>query len=97
MKNMGPKDYYGNILQEGDYISYPARQGSNLFVRTAKILKIGEKEDLVTKKNKAVLSVLTVTKPNHSIKTTITCPWRAILLPKPYVQNSQEHYHLLEK
>jgi len=33
-------DQYDEIIKEGDYITYPSRQGSTLYMRTAIIKKI---------------------------------------------------------
>lgn len=39
-----PKDAYNETIGIGDYISYPVRKGSDMFIRTAKVKDLYEKE-----------------------------------------------------
>jgi hypothetical protein len=49
------RDQHGNYILEGNYIAYPGRKGSSLFMRTAKVLEItkrklpGEREENILK------------------------------------------------
>ena len=87
------KDMFGNLIQEGDYIAYPGRQGSDLFVRIGKVHKLASRTLYGGLQKQHVLKVTTCY-PNGELKpTTISEFHRATILPKSYVQNSK--YHLL--
>ena len=104
---MNPVDMYGNIIEPGDFISYPVRTGSATYVRTAKVRGIRQKKNREDKV-RSVLDVTVAIVPRwwervgnwqEKIvlkKTTVFLPHRATVLPKSYVQKDPRYNKLME-
>lgn len=99
-------DMYRNRIQAGDYIAYPVRQGSDTYMRTAKVLAVRQRE-LPGEKPEVVLSVAMAKAPRDwerkagnwdtkVVKTTVSTPHRATILPKSYIQNDRRYACLLD-
>ncbi len=99
-------DMYRNRIQAGDYIAYPCRQGSNTYMRTAKVLAVKERS-LAGEKPETVLSVAMAKAPRDwerkagnwdtkIVKTTVSVPYRTTVIPKAYVQNDKRYACLLD-
>jgi hypothetical protein len=96
------RDMYGNEIQAGDYINYPVRRGSATYMRTAKVLEVRTRKNHLDK-DECVLSVAVALAPRWSEwkghgtpdtrikKTTVSCPFRATIVPKPYIQNDPRY------
>ena len=95
-------DMFGNQIQPGDYINYPVRTGSNLYMRTAKVKKITVKDE------QSVLHVAMAKAPRslqrklgylttEVINTVVNNSRRATIIPKAYVQNDSRYACLLEQ
>jgi len=107
--NTRVKDMFGNIIQAGDYISYPGRQGSSIWNRVAKVKKIRYRKSYLNYQdtlelggtNTPVIDVVTALetysdKPAELKNVTVSEFHRAIVLPKAYVQNDPRFTQLLE-
>ena len=100
------RDMFYNRIQVGDYISYPARKQNDMFMRTAKVLKIKERT-LNGEKPEIVLSVAMAKAARHYeravgiwktkiVKTTVSVPFRTTVLPKAYIENDRRYACLLD-
>jgi len=99
-------DAYRNRIQAGDFIVYPVRKTSDTYVRTAKVLAVVERQ-LEGEKPEMVLKVAMAKAPRawerragnwdtKIVKTTVSVPHRATVLPKSYVQNDRRYACLLD-
>lgn len=104
-KTINAYDMYRNLIQAGDYIAYPVRTGSDTYMRTAKVLAVKERT-LEGEKPEVVLSVAMAKAPRDwerkaglwetkVVKTTVSVPYRATVIPKSYVQNDRRYSCLL--
>lgn len=106
--NVRIRDMFSNIIMSGDYIAYPGRQGSDTYMRTAKVLSVNEEVDAYGDKDGYSLSVAVAMAPRWEerktnpyaktriVKTKITEFHRATVLPKSYIQNDKRYRCLLE-
>jgi hypothetical protein len=86
-------DQYGNSIEAGDYITYPVRRGSDLYVQTGRVLRVDTRLRRVSKGNfeeEVVLRVAANSPSDFDLlrKVTISRPDRTVVLPKSYVQNT---------
>lgn len=76
-------------------------------MRTAKVLDVRSRISVVDKKSEVVLSVAMAKAPRANerrngnwdtkvVKTTMSTPYRATIIPKAYVQNDRRYSCLLE-
>lgn len=96
------RDLYGNEIQTGDYICYPCRRGSDIYMRTAKVLGVQTKKNHLDK-DVVTLQVAVAIAPRWSEwngkgtpntrirRTTVSCPYRATIVPKPYIQRDPRY------
>jgi hypothetical protein len=90
-------DMFANVIQAGDYINYPGRRGSDTYVRTAKVLNVVERR-LEGESPEMVLKVAMAKydgKITKIVKTTVSSPYRATVVPKSYIQNDYRYNCLL--
>jgi hypothetical protein len=104
---MAPRacDMYGNEIQAGDYINYPCRQGSSMWMATAKVLSVETEKnymdrDVVFLKAAVALYDAFDTNSNTTFgsrvrKVKISCFERATILPKPYFQKDPRYSALI--
>ena len=88
-----PVDMYGQEIWTNEYINYPVRQGSDIYMRTAKVIRIRDRNDYLGVP-KVVLDVAVAITPNRIRRVTVSCPHRATILPKEYIE-SDKHYSIL--
>jgi hypothetical protein len=107
--NKKVRDMFGNIITPGDYIVYPCRQGSDTYMRTAKVQDVTTR-DLEEEGSETVLKATTCIPPRYIErkanpnwrkevllrKTTISQFCRATIVPKAYIQNDSRYKQLLE-
>lgn len=101
-KMVKARDLYGNEIQAGDYINYPVRRGSDTYMRTAKVLGVSTRKNHLDK-DEVVLNVAVAIAPRWSDwqgkgtpntrikKTTVSCAYRATIVPKPYIQRDPRY------
>ena len=106
--NKRVRDMFSNIITPGDYITYPGRKGSSTYMRTAKVLKINQKNNPHKDTIDYSLSVAVAMAPRwherkgnpeaktEVVNTTITEFHRATIVPKSYIQNDKRYNCLLE-
>jgi hypothetical protein len=99
-------DMFRNIIQPGDYITYPLRKKSDIYCRTAKVLDVVERR-LEGEKSETVLKVAMAKAPRaherrvlpwpHTkiVKTTVSAVHRTTVVPKSYIQNDNRYACLL--
>lgn len=85
-------DQYGNSIEAGDYITYPVRRGSELYVQTGRVLLVDSRLRRVSKgkfEEEVVLRIVANSPNNYGAlrKVTISRPDRTVVLPKSYVQD----------
>jgi hypothetical protein len=96
------RDMYGNEIQAGDYICYPCRRGSDMYMRTAKVIGVTTKKNHLDKDVTTLQVAVAIAPrwsewegkgtPNTRIRrTTVACPYRATIIPKPYVQRDPRY------
>lgn len=100
-------DMFRNIIQPGDYITYPQRKRSDTYCRTAKVLEVVERQ-LEGESPEMVLKVAVALAPraNERIgkewpptkikKVTVTATHRTTVVPKSYIQNDRRYTCLLD-
>ena len=93
-------DMFGNRIQTGDYINYPGRSGSSLYMRTAKVLNVKTRL-LAGGVPEIILSVAMALhdvggKKTQVTKTTLSVPVKTTVLPKAYVENDKRYACLLD-
>jgi len=99
-------DMYRNVIQAGDYINYPVRKKSDTYMRTAKVLKLRKRQLNNESQPTVVLDVAMAKSPRHFerragnwgtkiIRTTVSLPHRATIVPKSYIQNDRRYNCLL--
>ena len=105
-KMRNPIDMYGYRHQEGNYINYPVRQGSDTYMRTAKVLRVRERNNHLDNPE-MVLDVAVAIAPRawerkgdwqkniRIVKTTVSCPYRATILPEKYIKSDKRYSILL--
>lgn len=109
--NKKVRDMYGNYIQPGDYISYPARQGKDMYVRTGRVLEI-DRRQLNEKPAEDTLHLAVAYPPRWDIRKYLPADqWdvkirkitigrnsinRSTILPKSYIQNDSRYDCLLE-
>jgi hypothetical protein len=109
--NKKVRDMYGNYIQPGDYISYPARQGKDMYVRTGRVLEV-DRRQLNEKPAEDTLRLAVAYPPRWDIRKYLPADqWdvkirkitigrnsinRSTVLPKSYVQNDSRYNRLLE-
>lgn len=97
---------FGTFITAGDYIVYPCRKKSDTYMRTAKVITVRERENHLEEKE-IVLDVVMAKKPRHFQraagihettlhKTTVSRPFRCVVVPKHQIQNDRYYKHLLE-
>lgn len=100
-KKLKTKDMFGTLITAGDYIVYPCRKKSDIYMRTAKVLRVRERENHLEEKE-IVLDVVMAKKPASGInettlhKTTVSRPFRSLVVPKHQIQNDKYYKYLLE-
>jgi len=104
LRMRNPIDMYGNKIYAGQYINYPVRKGSNTYMRTAKVLNVRERNSHLDKPQ-MVLDVAVAIAPRHwerannknweqdveVRKVTVSCPYRATILPEDYVKSDRRY------
>lgn len=98
---------FRNIIQPGDYITYPIRKGSDTYSRTAKVLEVVDRQ-LEGERPETVLKVAMARAPRASerkgndwpatkiVKTTVSAIHRTTVVPKSYIQNDRRYACLLD-
>jgi len=99
-------DMFRNRIQAGDYINYPCRSKSDLYMRTAKVIEINTRQ-FPGEKAETILKVALAKAPRYFeradgnwdtkiVKTTISVPHRTTIVPKSYIQNDKRYSCLLD-
>jgi hypothetical protein len=95
-------DMYGNEIQSGDYINYPVRKGASTYMRTAKVLSVDSRKDPMGRVEN-ILHVAVAIAPRWEdwkgkgtpntrvVKAVVSRPYRATIIPKPYVQRDPRY------
>ena len=94
------KDMYGNEIKTGDYINYPGRYSSSIYMRTAKVLNIETKMDSYNKEFILIHVVVLLDFEEGQVKprikkTSIYCLDRTTIIPKSYVENDLRYATLV--
>ena len=75
-------DIYGTVIQPGDYINYPVRQSSSMWMTTAKVLEV--------KDNKLKVAALIEEWQNTKVRTVyVSAIERVTILPKSYAHRAR--------
>ena len=99
-----PIDMYGKTIFEGCYINYPVRRGSDTYMRTARVLKVRERNNHLDNPE-VVLDVAVAIAPRawerknnpnweddiKIRKVTVSRPYRATVLPPVYVEKDKRY------
>ena len=102
---MEPRDMFGNVIEELDYINYPVRKKNDTYMRTAKVLRIRER--ITDHKKETVLDVAMAKAPrwwerkngDHETKirkVVVSNPHRCTVVPKYYIANDKRYDLLLK-
>ena len=93
-KRSYPVDMFGNYILPGNYITYPGRKGSSIYMRTAKVLEIEEKDGYYDNKE-IIIKIAVAIEPDRIIKTNISQFQRVVSIPQSYIQNDKRYRNLL--
>ena len=106
-KMRNPIDMYGNTINEGHYINYPCRKGSDTYMRTAKVLRVRERQNHLDNPM-MVLDVAVAIAPRAwerktknwedkvvIRKVTVSCPYRSTIVPVSYIKSDKRYRKLL--
>ena len=105
--NKRVRDMFGNFIVPGSYIAYPGRQGSDTYMRTAKVLEVTER-NLDGDRPETVLKIAVAMAPRYHerkndpnwqtkiVKTTMSQYYRSAVVPQSYIQHDDRYKCLLE-
>lgn len=108
-KMRNPIDMYGQTINIGNYINYPVRKGSNTYMRTAKVIKVRQRNDHLDRP-KMVLDVAVAIAPRvweraknknweqdvRVRRVTVSRPHRATILPERYITSDKRYRALAD-
>jgi hypothetical protein len=86
-----PKDQFGNLIEAGDYITYPCRRGSSMWMETGKVMSVTSIENYLNEEEVVVKIIGARNK-----KVTLYRHDRSIVLPKSYIQNNNSYKDLMK-
>ncbi len=96
------KDMYGNFITAGDFINYPGRNGSHLYMRTAKVLEVTTRKNLAGNDDYSLKVATAIPIWGQNIttsrirRTNIARPERTTIIPKAYVQHTTHFSKLMD-
>jgi len=103
-RTRNPIDMYGSTINAGDYINYPVRKGSSIYMRTAKVISVRQREDHLDNPQ-MVLDVAVAIAPRawerasnknwqddvQIRRVTVSRPHRATILPEEYIKSDKRY------
>jgi len=103
-KMRNPIDMYGQTINEGQYINYPVRNGSDTYMRTAKVIRVRQRNNHLDKPEMVLDVAVAIAPPAweraknknweqdvHVRRVTVSCPYRSTILPKEYIESDRRY------